>query len=141
LDLYADSDFTGNWDSEIAESDPSTVHSCTGYVLFYCRSPLLWASKMQTEIMLLSSKSEYIALSQAICATVLIMELLKEMKVLGFMVSNATPRVHCCAFEDNSGALETKNIIFSIHLSAAKMGNPVPLPSIKLAQMTRQQIF
>ena len=106
LDLYADSNFTGNWDSEIAKSDLSTACSHTGYVLFYCRSPLLWASKMQMEIMLSSSKSEYIALSQAIHAMVPIMELLKEMKALGFAVSNATPRVHCCTFEDNSSALK-----------------------------------
>ena len=101
LDLYADSDFAGNWDSEIAESDLSTACSHTSYILFYCRRPLLWASKMQMEIALLSSESEYIALSQAIHAMVPIMELLKEIKALGFAVSNATPRVHCHAFEDN----------------------------------------
>jgi hypothetical protein len=34
------------------------------------------------------------------------MELLKEMKQLGFPVQSTTPEVHCKVFEDNSGALE-----------------------------------
>jgi hypothetical protein len=34
------------------------------------------------------------------------MELLKEMKQLGFPICSTTPQVHCKVFEDNSGALE-----------------------------------
>ena len=34
------------------------------------------------------------------------MELLKEMKNLGFPVRSTVPKMHCKVFEDNSGALE-----------------------------------
>jgi hypothetical protein len=34
------------------------------------------------------------------------MELLKEMKKLGFPIQSTVPKIHCEVFEDNSGALE-----------------------------------
>ena len=105
LDLYVDSDWSGNWDREVAATDPSTARSRHGYFLMYCGCPVFWASQLQTEIALSSTEAEYIGLSRALRETIPVMELLKEMRSLGFTITTATPQVHCRVFEDNSGAL------------------------------------
>ena len=38
------------------------------------------------------------------------MNLLKEMKALGFPIESATPTIRCEVFEDNSGALEIATV-------------------------------
>ena len=53
----------------------------------------------------LQSEAEYIALSTALRELIPIMELIKEMKRLGFNCKATTPTLHCIAFEDNSGCL------------------------------------
>jgi hypothetical protein len=72
----------------------------------YAGCPVTWKSQMQTEIALSSTESEYTRLSYALRDAIQTMELLKEMKQLGFPVQSTTPAVHCKVFEDNSGALE-----------------------------------
>jgi hypothetical protein len=67
---------------------------------------LVWASKLQTEIALSTTESEYISLSTALREIVPLMRLLKELQTAGFDLPCNTPEVHCHAFEDNSGALE-----------------------------------
>jgi hypothetical protein len=49
LDCYVDADFAGLWNPDEAE-DPTTLKSRTGYVITFCGCPVLWASKLQTEI-------------------------------------------------------------------------------------------
>ena len=64
-ECYVDVDFSGGWiqaDSENAEN----VMSRTGYVIAYAGCPILFFSKLQTEIALSTAESEYIALSQAL---------------------------------------------------------------------------
>ena len=62
------------------------------------------------EIALSSTKSEFIGLSTALHATILIMELVKELKGQGFGMVSTQPTVHCRVFEDNSGALEIAKV-------------------------------
>ena len=51
LDCYIDADFMGIWD--MADSDDtSSVKSRTGYVITFANCPVLWVSKLQTEITL-----------------------------------------------------------------------------------------
>ena len=64
LECHVDADFAGGWDKENPD-DPDNVLSRTGYVVFYAGCPLVWASRMQTEIVLFTAESEYIALSKA----------------------------------------------------------------------------
>ncbi len=45
--------------------DPNTARSRMGYTICYAGCPMMWASKMQTEIALSSTEAEYIALSQS----------------------------------------------------------------------------
>jgi hypothetical protein len=75
-------------------------------VITYAGCPIIWASKLQTQIALSTTEAEYLALSQCLRDTIPIMNLLKEFSEQGFEVINPSPRVHCKAFEDNSGALE-----------------------------------
>ena len=46
-----------------AISDPNTARSHTGFVIMLAGGPLLWSSKLQTEIALSSMEAEMIALS------------------------------------------------------------------------------
>ena len=110
LDLYVDSDFAGNWDPEIAGTDPSTARSRTGFILFYAGCPLVWTSTLQTEICLSSTEAEYVALSQALRTTIPIMNVLKEMKDYGYDIKATVPTVHCQVFEDNTGAIEIATV-------------------------------
>jgi Reverse transcriptase (RNA-dependent DNA polymerase) len=104
--LYSDADFSGNWSSECAEFDVSTARSCSGYVVKYAGCPIVWASRLQTEIALSSMESEYVALSQGLREVLPLMELTKEMGNAGFGFSQEMPKVFCKGVEDNSGALE-----------------------------------
>ena len=64
LDCYVDADFAGLWGQEDNE-DTICVRSRTGYVLLFGGCPVLWVSKLQTEVALSTTEAEYIALSQA----------------------------------------------------------------------------
>jgi hypothetical protein len=64
LDCYVDADFAGSWTSSTAEN-PSSVKSRTGYVITFASCPVLWCSKLQTEVALSTTEVEYIALSQS----------------------------------------------------------------------------
>jgi hypothetical protein len=106
FEVYADADFAGNWNKLTAHKDPSTAKSRSGYVILFADCPIIWSSKLQTQIALSTSEAEYIALSQSLRETIPLMQLLEEFKEKGFPVVSTKPRVHCKAFEDNSGALE-----------------------------------
>ena len=105
FDCYVDADFSGNWHEEDAPHDPDTARSRTGYIICYANCPIIWASKMQTQVALSTTEAEYIALSTALREVIPIMELLKEMKAFGFDCKATVPNVHCTTYEDNSGCL------------------------------------
>jgi histone deacetylase 1/2 len=106
FEIFADADFVGNWHRITAPDDPSTAKSRSGYVINYAGCPIAWASKLQTIIALSSTEAEYVSLSEALRDTIPLMDLINEFKDNGFKVYSEVPRVHCKAFEDNSGALE-----------------------------------
>ena len=83
VDCYVDSDFGGLFASE-DKQDPISVKSRTGYVILYRGSPLLWVSKLQTQIALSTMEAEYIALSQAMRDLIPIREILKEIMTTVF---------------------------------------------------------
>jgi hypothetical protein len=64
LDMYVDADFAGRWHKEFSHLRDSVL-SRTGYVVTFCGCPVSWASKLQTEIALSTTESEYIVLSTA----------------------------------------------------------------------------
>ena len=65
FDCYVDADFQGGWDIETATEDSTTAKSRTAYIVMYAGCPIVWASKMQTDIALSTTESEYSALSEA----------------------------------------------------------------------------
>jgi hypothetical protein len=106
FECYCDTDFSVNWNKEFIPVDPSTAKSQSGWIIFYSGCPISWASKLQSQIALSTTEAEYMAMSQAICDIVPVMNLLQEMREQDFKVICTEPYVYCKVFEDNSGALE-----------------------------------
>ena len=77
VDCYADADFAGLWGHEDPQ-DPICTRSRTGFVVTFADCPLLWVSKIQTEIALSTLHSEYVALSHSVRALIPLKSLIKE---------------------------------------------------------------
>jgi Reverse transcriptase (RNA-dependent DNA polymerase) len=108
LVCFADADFAGGYHKGHTE-DSSTAKSRTGYVITYAGCPLLWNSKLQTEVATSTTEAEYIALSQALREVIPIMSLLNEIRIRLTKSPSSKPMIRCKAFEDNAGALELAN--------------------------------
>jgi len=104
---YCDADFSGNWNKAFAPVDPrSTAKSRSGWIIFYAGCPVSWASKLQSQVALSTTKAEYMAMSQSLRDIIPVMNLLQEMRERDYQVICTEPHVYCKVFEDNSGALE-----------------------------------
>ena len=115
LDVYVDADFAGGWDPEHA-GDVDTVYSRTGYVIRYAGCPVLWCSRLQTEIALSTAEAEYIAMSQALRETIPLMNLMKEIDVI-FKLHIPAPRFIVKVHEDNQSCIAmSQNPKFSPHM-------------------------
>ena len=105
VDCYADAYFAGLWEHKDPQ-DRICARSRTGFVVTFFNCPLLWLSKLQTEIALSTLHSEYVALSHHVRALLPSKSLIKEVidnlgidcEILKF-VSNST------IYEDNNGAI------------------------------------
>ena len=106
FECYCDADFSGNWNHQFAATDPSTSKSRSGWVIFYASCPIIWASKLQSQVAFSSTVAEYIAMPMALRDVIPAMSLVQEMREKGFKVLCNEPHVYCKVFEDNSGALE-----------------------------------
>jgi hypothetical protein len=62
--MSVDADFAGMW-HQVHSAMRETILSRTGYIITYCGCPIHWVSKLQSEIALSTTESEYIALSMA----------------------------------------------------------------------------
>jgi hypothetical protein len=131
LDCYCDADFAGLYNVE-HHQDPVCVKSRTGYCLTLGDCPVLWVSKLQTEIALSTTEAEYIALSQAIRELLPMRELFQEVGT-ALKLKCALPTIlHSTVFEDNNGALSlatspkisprTKHIAVKYHHFRSKIG-------------------
>jgi hypothetical protein len=105
FEVHVDCNFAGNWVKEGAMNDPSTVKLRTGYIISYGDCPVIWASKLQTEIVLSSTESEYVGLSKSLRIAIVMMNLLNEFKAFGIDLPVTNPTVFCKLFEDNAGEL------------------------------------
>eukprot|EP00804_Cyclotella_cryptica_P016960 CCRYP_001892-RA/>CCRYP_001892-RA protein AED:0.32 eAED:0.41 QI:0/0/0/1/1/1/2/0/530 len=104
VDGYPDADFAGLYGHEDAQ-DPHCAHSRTGYVILVFGCPVLWKSKLQTEIALSTMDAEYVALSQACKDLFPIMDISKELCVALGLPQSAVANMHVWIFEDIVGAL------------------------------------
>ena len=110
IQCYCDADFAGLWNTDLAMDCSSTAQSRSGYVISYGNCPVVWASRLQTEIALSTTESEYISLSQALREVIPLMRLIIELDQNGFTLQTQMPQMHCKVFEDNSGALEMARV-------------------------------
>ena len=106
LEVYADADFSGNWNKNTAEYDVSTAKSRSGFVICFAKVPIMWTSKLQTQIALSTTEAEYMALSSALREAIPLTELVQEMREQQIVHLPNHAKVYCKCFEDNSGALE-----------------------------------
>ncbi len=104
LDCYPDADFAGLWNHEHPD-DPHCVRSRTGYVITLAHCPVIWASKMQTEIALSTMEAEYIALSTSCRDLFPLMDKLIELTSILDLPFVASPKMHVRIHKDNAGAL------------------------------------
>ena len=72
--------------AQFAQFDPSTSKSRSGWITFYAACPIIWASKLQTQVALSITEAKYITVfvSQSLHDVIPIMQLLEEMKGQGF---------------------------------------------------------
>ena len=77
LEVYVDADFAGGW-SAADSSNADNVLSRTGFVICYANCPVMWCSKLQTEIALSTAEAEYIAMSHALREAIPVQNLTKE---------------------------------------------------------------
>jgi hypothetical protein len=115
----------------------------------YAGCPVLWTSRMQTEIALSSTEAKYVALSQSMREVIPLMELMREAAQIKLPIVPTPPKIHCKLFEDNSGVIKiarvpkmrprTKhlNINIIIFVASFKMD---PFQYTKLAQINRSPI-
>jgi hypothetical protein len=87
--------------SDQSANDEATAKSRTGYVIKHAGCPVVWHSKLQTEIALSSIEAEHVCLRESLRDTVPMMQLIKEIQDCGFKVPTATPVVQCRLFDDN----------------------------------------
>ena len=106
FDCWVDADFVGNWNPDIAMEDIGTAKSRSGGLITYAGCPLLWLSKLQTEVALSTTEAEYISLSTALREVIPLMNLCEEIKKKGWKLPCTQPTIHCTVFEDNEGAYE-----------------------------------
>ena len=104
---YVDASFVGEWNREWSE-EPSSVLSRSGYVVLYANCPIIWGSKLRTEIALSTTESEYIAFSQALRDVIPLINLLRELNNV-IPQRDKAPVIHCTVHEDNKGCIDLVN--------------------------------
>ena len=67
-------------------------------------------SKLQTEVMLSSTESIFVGLSESLQIAIIMMNLLKEMQAFGIPIAKTVPKVYCKLFEDNAGAIQLAKV-------------------------------
>ena len=57
FECYCDADFSGNWNKGGAAHYPSTAKSRSGWIIFYTGCPIVWASKLQSQVALSTTEA------------------------------------------------------------------------------------
>jgi len=101
---YVDADFAGTW-TMANTSEASSVHSRTGYTIMFAACPILWTSKLQSEIALSTTEAEYMSLSQAMHDVIPLRTILEELNpIFNYPVQQII--THSTVFEDNKGCVD-----------------------------------
>ena len=99
LECYVDADFAGGC-KDGNHDIPESVLSRTGFVITYSGCPITLGRKLQTEIALSTTESNYIALSSAMREVIPFLGLMKETSGL-FGLLTRDPVFRCTVWEDN----------------------------------------
>ena len=105
VDFYADADYGGLWGHENPQ-DPIFARSRTGFVVTFANFPLLWVSKILTEIDLYTLHSKYVILSHSVRALITLKSLIKEViENLGIYINKLKLLSISTVYKDNNGAI------------------------------------
>lgn len=104
IECYVDADFAGTYKPELSDK-PESLLSRTGYTIYFKGCPIIWVSKMQTEITLSTTEAEYVALSQSMRDVIPFMQIIDEVNSL-YSTDDDKAQILCNLFEDNNGAIE-----------------------------------
>ena len=138
---YVDADFGGLWGTEDGQ-DPISVKSRTGFVIMFMGCPLLFVSKLQSQLALSTMEAEYIALSHSMRELIGIRQILKDIHtyVLSDTICHPTYTTkhkygipQSTVYEDNEACLKfatlpkisprTKHIAIPYHFFRSKVKN------------------
>jgi hypothetical protein len=104
IDCYVDADFAGLWPLE-DHQDPSCVKSRTGFVICISNCPVIWSSKLQTDIALSTMEAEYNALSMSMREVIPLQRLTRAVASGVGLPEERVTSFKTTVWEDNSGAL------------------------------------
>ena len=104
IDAYPDADFAGLWGYEDPH-DSTCVRSRTGFVICVSDCPVMWVSKLQTEIATSTLEAEYVAMGTCCRSLFPMIRTVKAIaKGIGLSPREVT-NMHVKLHEDNNGAL------------------------------------
>ena len=109
VDCFVDADFAGLWPYE-DKQDPSCVKSRTGFTLCIANCPIIWTSKLQTDIATSTMEAEYNALSLAMKSVIPLQDLLRIIGKGVGMTNEQLTTFKMTVWEDNVGALTLANM-------------------------------
>ena len=103
VDCYSDAYFARLWGHENPQ-DHIFARSRTGFVVTFANFPLLWMSKLQTEIALSKLHTEYVALSHSVRALLPLKSPFKEV-IDNLVIDNENLKFMSSStiYEDNNG--------------------------------------
>ena len=105
IECFMDADFAGLFAFEDV-LDPSCVKSRTGYIIRVSGCPIIWTSRLQTDISSSTMESEYNSLSMAMKELLPFQDLFKEV-FKGLHLSNQfNSTIKTTVWEDNMGCLK-----------------------------------
>ena len=104
VDCYPDADFAGLYGYEDVQ-DPHCARSRTGYVILAFSCPVLWVSRMQTELALSTMEAEYVAMSSACKDLFPVVDVIRALSVAVGLGDDFDTKFHIKVHEDNVGAL------------------------------------
>ncbi|CAJ1967493.1 unnamed protein product [Cylindrotheca closterium] len=105
IECHVDADFAGLYSVEDV-MDPTCVKSRTGYVISVCGCPVVWVSRLQTDIATATMEAEYNALSMAM-RDILPLRRVFKTEAQGLGLSNETvTSLKTTVWEDNMGCLK-----------------------------------
>ena len=109
LNCWCDADFAGLWKVEDSQ-DSASVKSRTGFIFTLGSCPILWSSKLQTEIALSTMEAEYVALSAAMREFIPLQRTLFEIAGKLEIESIKASKINSTIWEDNNGCLTLANL-------------------------------